>query len=49
MKYYVATKINGNQFNLSEFDTLGQAYNFYIQDATNRMIVKEVKPEVTEK
>ena len=49
MKYFVASNIDSNHFILNEFDNLGQAYKFYLEDAAKRIIVKEVKPEVTER
>lgn len=49
MKYYVATRTDSNIYELTEFEDLGGAYNFYLQDVAHRMILKEVKPEVREK
>lgn len=48
MKYYVATLVGGNQYILNEFDSLTQAYKFYLEDASKRIVLREARPEVIE-
>lgn len=47
-KYYVATKIDSNQYTLNEFESLSHAYRFYLEDPVKRIILKTVNPEIKE-